>query len=130
MSRINRQLRLKSRPEGLVKREDFDLQEHPVGELKDGEVLVRVLYLSMDPTNRVWMSDIPQYMPPVGLPAASPPTGKSAGAKEITGVASESPVTPGKPTLEANPDCAGTNQICTVREYPYVVCSNTVGENV
>jgi NADPH-dependent curcumin reductase CurA len=67
MSRINRQLRLKSRPEGLVKREDFDLQEHPVGELKDGEVLVRVLYLSMDPTNRVWMSDIPQYMPPVAI---------------------------------------------------------------
>src|SRR5580698_8798835 len=67
MSRINRQLRLKSRPEGLVKREDFDLQEHPVGELKDGEVLVRVLYLSMDPTSRVWMSDIPQYMPPVAI---------------------------------------------------------------
>jgi hypothetical protein len=36
-------------------------------ELKDGEFLVRVLYLSMDPTNRVWMSDIPQYMPPVAI---------------------------------------------------------------
>jgi NADPH-dependent curcumin reductase CurA len=33
----------------------------------DGKVLVRVNYLSLDPTNRVWMSDIPQYMPPVGL---------------------------------------------------------------
>jgi NADPH-dependent curcumin reductase CurA len=67
MPLVNRQLRLKTRPEGLVKREDFDLQEHAVPELKDGEFLVRVLYLSMDPTNRVWMSDIPQYMPPVAI---------------------------------------------------------------
>jgi NADPH-dependent curcumin reductase CurA len=29
--------------------------------------LVRVLYISMDPTNRVWMRDIPQYMPPVAI---------------------------------------------------------------
>jgi NADPH-dependent curcumin reductase CurA len=67
MSLINRQLRLKSRPEGLVKRENFDLHQQPVPELKDGEFLIRVLYLSMDPTNRVWMSDIPQYMPPVAI---------------------------------------------------------------
>jgi NADPH-dependent curcumin reductase CurA len=67
MSLVNRQLRLKTRPEGLVRREDFDLQQQAVPELKDGEFLVRVLYLSMDPTNRVWMSDIPQYMPPVAI---------------------------------------------------------------
>jgi NADPH-dependent curcumin reductase CurA len=67
MSYVNRQLRLKTRPEGLVKRENFDLVEQAVPELKDGEVLLRVLYLSMDPTNRVWMRDIPQYMPPVAI---------------------------------------------------------------
>jgi hypothetical protein len=67
MSLINRQLRLKTRPEGLVRREDFDLVQEAVPELKDGEVLVRVLYLSMDPTNRVWMRDIPQYLPPVAI---------------------------------------------------------------
>ncbi|TPG48824.1 NADP-dependent oxidoreductase [Rhodanobacter glycinis] len=67
MPLINRQLRLKARPEGLVRREDFDLIEQPVPELKDGEVLVCVLYLSMDPTNRVWMRDIPQYLPPVAI---------------------------------------------------------------
>jgi NADPH-dependent curcumin reductase CurA len=38
-----------------------------VPELKEGEVLIRVLYLSMDPTNRVWMRDIPQYLPPVAI---------------------------------------------------------------
>ena len=67
MSIINRQLRLTHRPEGMVKREDFDLVRVPIGELNDGEILVRVLYISMDPTNRVWMRDIPQYMPPVSI---------------------------------------------------------------
>ena len=67
MSRLNRQLRLKSRPDGLVTRDNFDLVEASVPELQDGEVLVRVLYISMDPTNRVWMRDIPQYLPPVAI---------------------------------------------------------------
>ncbi len=67
MSIINRELRLKHRPEGMVRREDFDLVRTPLRDLSDGEVLVRVLYISMDPTNRVWMRDIPQYMPPVAI---------------------------------------------------------------
>jgi NADPH-dependent curcumin reductase CurA len=67
MSTINRQLRLKHRPEGLVKREDFELAREPLPPLKDGEARARVLYISMDPTNRVWMRDIPQYMPPVAI---------------------------------------------------------------
>jgi NADPH-dependent curcumin reductase CurA len=62
-----RQLLLKSRPEGLVKKSDFDLVEHALPALEDGQVHVKVLYISMDPTNRVWMSDIPQYMPPVAI---------------------------------------------------------------
>ncbi len=36
-------------------------------EIKDGQALARVKYLSMDPTMRVWMADIPQYMPPVQI---------------------------------------------------------------
>ncbi len=53
------------RPEGLVERNNFDLVEEIVPEPKDGEVLLRTLYISMDPTNRVWMGDIPQYLPPI-----------------------------------------------------------------
>ncbi|HEY8586458.1 MAG TPA: NADP-dependent oxidoreductase [Rhodanobacter sp.] len=67
MPQLNRQLRLKIRPEGLVRREDFDLVKQAVPTLENGEVLVRVLYISMDPTNRVWMRDIPQYLPPVAI---------------------------------------------------------------
>lgn len=67
MSFSNRQLLLKTRPEGLVSQDNFELREQPTPELQDGQALVRVLYLSMDPTNRVWMSDVPQYMPPVAI---------------------------------------------------------------
>ena len=67
MTTMNRRLLLKHRPEGLVRREDFELVETPLPALNDGEILVRVLYISMDPTNRVWMRDIPQYMPPVAI---------------------------------------------------------------
>ena len=67
MSFTNRQLLLKTRPEGLVSRDNFELREQPTPELQDGQALVRVLYLSMDPTNRVWMSDVRQYMPPVAI---------------------------------------------------------------
>jgi NADPH-dependent curcumin reductase len=34
---------------------------------KSGEAIVQTLYLSIDPTNRIWMSDMEQYMPPVAI---------------------------------------------------------------
>jgi NADPH-dependent curcumin reductase CurA len=53
MHRINRQWLLAAHPEGLIKDSDFRLTEEPVRELRDGEVLVRNRYLSLDPTNRI-----------------------------------------------------------------------------
>ncbi len=63
----HRQLILTSRPQGLPSLANFQLREQPLRPLRDGEVLIRTHYLSLDPTNRVWMSDRPQYMPPVEL---------------------------------------------------------------
>jgi NADPH-dependent curcumin reductase CurA len=63
----NRQLRLHSRPIGLCAPGDLQLTESPVPELQDGQALAKVKYLSIDPTMRVWMTDIPQYMPPVAI---------------------------------------------------------------
>lgn len=60
----NRRLLLSSRPVGLATRDNFHMVEEPVPALQPGEVLVRNLYLSIDPTNRIWMSDMEQYMPP------------------------------------------------------------------
>ena len=64
---INRQLRLASRPVGDIKESDFEYREEPIPSPKEGEVLVRSIYLSLDPTNRLWMSDMEQYMPPVEM---------------------------------------------------------------
>jgi NADPH-dependent curcumin reductase CurA len=64
---INRQLRLASRPVGDIKESDFEYREEPIPSPKEGEVLVRSIYLSLDPTNRLWMSDMEQYMPPVEI---------------------------------------------------------------
>lgn len=67
MSRSNRQWILKRRPHGLVVEGDLELVSSSLPELEDGEVLVRTLYLSLDPTNRTWMNDHEGYLPPVGL---------------------------------------------------------------
>jgi NADPH-dependent curcumin reductase CurA len=64
---INRQWRLASRPVGDIKESDFEYREEAIPHPEDGEILVRSIYLSLDPTNRIWMSDRPQYMPPVEL---------------------------------------------------------------
>jgi NADPH-dependent curcumin reductase CurA len=67
MSTINRQLKLAVRPTSLITPEVLQLSESPLPPLDDGQALARVKYLSIDPTMRVWMADIPQYMPPVQL---------------------------------------------------------------
>ncbi len=65
--RINRQWRLAARPEGLIKDSDFEWVEEPVRDLADGEVLVRNIYLSLDPANRGWIREGPSYVEPVAI---------------------------------------------------------------
>ena len=67
MTKINRQWRLTSRPVGLVKDSDFEWREEPLPTLKEGEVLVKNIYLSLDPANRIWMNEQDSYMPAVGI---------------------------------------------------------------
>ena len=64
---VNRQLKLARRPEGRVSIEDFTYEEGAPPQAPEGAVLARTLFLSVDPTNRVWMKDVPQYMPPVAI---------------------------------------------------------------
>lgn len=63
----NRQFKLAKRPVGLVKREDFEFTEAPLPQPGPGEVLVKVLYLSLDPAMRGWMNEGKSYVPPVGI---------------------------------------------------------------
>ena len=64
---VNRQLKLARRPEGRVSLEDFTVEANALPQPGEGAVLARTLFLSVDPTNRVWMKDVPQYMAPVGI---------------------------------------------------------------
>ena len=63
----NRQWQLAKRPQGMVGRDNFNYVEQPIPEPQDGQVLVRNLYLSFDPTQRGWMEDRESYLPPVAL---------------------------------------------------------------
>lgn len=63
----NRQFKLAQRPVGMVKRSDFDFVESPVPAPGDGEFLVRILYISLDPAMRGWMNEGKSYIPPVGI---------------------------------------------------------------
>jgi NADPH-dependent curcumin reductase CurA len=63
----NRQFKLAKRPAGMVKREDFDYTQSPVPEPADGEIVVRNLYISLDPAMRGWMNEGKSYVPPVGI---------------------------------------------------------------
>ena len=68
-NRVNRQWRLATRPdrEAGAGEDHFRLAQAPVPEIVDGEILVRTIYLSLDPTQRLWMSDMDQYMEPVAV---------------------------------------------------------------
>ena len=61
---INRRLLLASRPEGRVSLENFTVDEAEVPEPGPGEAIIKTVYLSLDPTNRVWMAG-DSYLPAV-----------------------------------------------------------------
>ncbi|HMD51220.1 MAG TPA: NADP-dependent oxidoreductase [Solirubrobacteraceae bacterium] len=67
MDAANHQFRLAARPVGLPTPEDWSYTEEPVPEPGDGEVLVKVLYVSLDPAMRGWMNDGRSYIAPVGI---------------------------------------------------------------
>jgi NADPH-dependent curcumin reductase CurA len=62
----NRQWLLARRPTGALDAADFRLNESKIPEPGEGEILVRNLYLSCDPTQRGWMSH-DTYMPAIPL---------------------------------------------------------------
>ncbi len=66
-SPTNQQILLNSRPVGAPTPKNFRLETTPIPELHSGEVLLKALYLSLDPYMRGRMSDGPSYAAPVGL---------------------------------------------------------------
>jgi len=63
----NRQVRLRSRPTGIPQAQDFEIGEEAVPEIAANEVLVRNMYLSVDPAMRGWIVDTVGYSDPVAI---------------------------------------------------------------
>ena len=65
---INHQFKLAARPIGKVKASDWSRTEEAERAPTEGEVLIQILYLSLDPAMRGWMNDSKaSYIPPVGI---------------------------------------------------------------
>jgi len=67
MDIVNHQFRLAARPVGLPKRSDWNYVEEPVREPADGELLVKILYISLDPAMRGWVREGKSYIAPVEI---------------------------------------------------------------
>ena len=65
----NRQFRLAARPVGLPKDSDWERTVEPVPQPGPGEIVVKVVYLSLDPAMRGWMNEGRSYIPPVKIGA-------------------------------------------------------------
>ena len=64
---MNRQWLLHERPVGMIGPEHFKYVESDIPEPDDGEVLIRNLMFSFDPTQRGWTMDRESYLPPVKI---------------------------------------------------------------
>jgi NADPH-dependent curcumin reductase CurA len=67
MANVNHQFRLAARPVGMAKRSDWNYVEEAVREPGEGEFLVKILYISLDPAMRGWMNESRSYVAPVGI---------------------------------------------------------------
>jgi NADPH-dependent curcumin reductase len=67
MARKNHRFTLAARPTGLPRPTDFVFDEEAVRELGDGELLVQVQYISLDPAMRGWMNEGKSYIRPVAI---------------------------------------------------------------
>src|SRR5919108_2563852 len=65
--RVTRRFRLRRRPNGAVAEADLELVEEPVTPVGPGQALIRTLWLSIDPSNRIWMNPVHYGLPPVAI---------------------------------------------------------------
>ncbi|MBV8205368.1 MAG: NADP-dependent oxidoreductase [Acidobacteria bacterium] len=67
MEMKNHRILLAARPVGMPRPSDWSYAQEEVRDPGDGEVLIQVLYISLDPAMRGWMSDRKSYVPPVAV---------------------------------------------------------------
>ena len=67
MALTNHKVLLAARPVGMPKRSDWNFVEELVREPEEGELLIQVLYISLDPAMRGWINEVRSYVPPVQI---------------------------------------------------------------
>ncbi len=67
MTAVNHQFRLDSRPVGMLKPSDWEYTQEALPEPGEGEVLVKIHYISLDPAMRGWCNEGRSYIPPVRI---------------------------------------------------------------
>ena len=67
MTTMNKQWRLKERPVGEPSAETWDYTESELPTISDGELLIKIEYISMDPAMRGWLNDAKSYIAPVKI---------------------------------------------------------------
>ncbi|HLK18119.1 MAG TPA: NADP-dependent oxidoreductase [Bryobacteraceae bacterium] len=64
---VNQQWLTATRPQGQPKQSDFRWNVATLADPADGQFLIRTIYISLDPTNRIWMNGTESYLPPLPL---------------------------------------------------------------
>jgi NADPH-dependent curcumin reductase CurA len=67
LNALNHKFELAARPVGMPKRTDWAFKEEPVRDPGEGELVVKILYISLDPAMRGWMNEGKSYIPPVAI---------------------------------------------------------------
>ena len=67
MTELNHRFTLAARPVGLPKRSDWNYAAEPIPDLADGQLLIKILYLSLDPAMRGWMNEGKSYVPAIKI---------------------------------------------------------------
>jgi NADPH-dependent curcumin reductase CurA len=67
MSTTSRQFRLAARPVGLPTADCWEFTEEALADPADGQFLVALGHISLDPAMRGWMNDVRSYIPPVAI---------------------------------------------------------------
>lgn len=110
-SRSNRQIVLAKRPVGMVTESCFDVVEREVEPLREGEALLEVRYLGIDPTIRGWLDERGNYMAGVGI-------GECVRSNGV-GVVVETNNPQEYPLGAAFMHLTGWQQYCTLQENPF-----------
>tara|TARA_B100001996_G_scaffold380815_1_gene368984 strand:+ start:630 stop:1631 length:1002 start_codon:yes stop_codon:yes gene_type:complete len=67
MTKLNTQIKLALRPEGLPNKETWKIEKNPITKITNGEILIENRYISLDPAMRGWINSSRSYIEPVKI---------------------------------------------------------------